>query len=156
MNIYILPLICLLLTLMATLTCLRFILSREGLYWIIPSFLSIILTLENLDTLFRVAEAEFVPNYRLFRNIAPVLIAFLWYMLIISFHYALRFKIKVNRYRNENRKNRYEAAYIEKMEKRKRKKEYILEEKNKLNSSRKPEIYSSDESESSWIDLFKD
>ena len=141
---------------MATLTCLRFILTREGLYWIVPCVLSIILTLENLDSLFLVAESAISPNYRTFRNLAPVLIAFLWYMMIITFHYALRFKIKINRYRNENRKNRAEALFIEKMEKRKRKKEYVLNEKNKLNKAKKPEIYSKVEGDANWLDLFDD
>lgn len=151
--VYIIPLICLILTFMATLTCLRFILSREGVYWLLPCLISVILTLENLDTLLITAETSVMPDYRTMRNLAPVLIAFLWYMMIISFHYALRFKIKVNRYRNENRKNRNEAEYIEKMERRKRRKEYILQLKNRENSAEKPQIYKKENSDG-WTDLF--
>ena len=152
---YIIPLICLILTIMATLTCLRFILTREGIYWIIPCIISIILTLENMDTLLISAETATMPDYRTMRNIAPVLIAFFWYMMIITFHYALRFKIKVNRYRNENRKNRKEAEFIEKMERRKRRKEYILEEKNRENKAEKPKLYQEKEEEE-WTSLFPD
>ena len=155
MTAYIIPLICLLMTVMASLTCLRFILSREGLYWVIPCLISIILTFENMDTLLIAAETSIMPDYRTMRNIAPVLIAFLWYMMIITFHYALRFKIKVNRYRNENRKNREEAEFIEKMERRKRKKEYVLEEKNRKNSAEVPDIYTKEDSDD-WSDLFSD
>ena len=155
MTAYIIPLFCLILTFMATLTCLRFILSREGLYWIIPCIISIILTLENLDTLLLAAETSIMPDYRTMRYIAPVLIAFLWYMMIITFHYALRFKIKVNRFRNENRKNRKEAEFIEKMERRKRRKEYILNEQNKENKAEKPRIYQNNGSDD-WSDLFSD
>ena len=149
---YIIPLICMILTIMATLTCLRFILTREGIYWIIPCIISIILTLENMDTLLVSAETATMPDYRTMRNIAPVLIAFFWYMMIITFHYALRFKIKVNRYRNENRKK---AEFIEKMERRKRRKEYILEEKNRENKAEKPKLYQEKEEEE-WTSLFPD
>ena len=142
-------------TVMASLTCLRFILSREGLYWVIPCLISIILTFENMDTLLIAAETSIMPNYRTLRGISPVLIAFLWYMMIITFHYALRFKIKVNRYRNENRKNKEEAEFIEKMERRKRKKEYVLEEKNRKNSAEVPDIYTKEDSDD-WSDLFSD
>ena len=155
MTAYIIPLICLLMTVMASLTCLRFILSREGLYWVIPCLISIILTFENMDTLLIAAETSIMPDYRTLRGISPVLIAFLWYMMIITFHYALRFKIKVNRYRHENRKNREEAEFIEKMERRKRKKEYVLEEKNRKNSAEVPDIYTKEDSDD-WSDLFSD
>lgn len=155
MTAYIIPLICLLMTVMASLTCLRFILSREGLYWVIPCLISIILTFENMDTLLIAAETSIMPDYRTLRGISPVLIAFLWYMMIITFHYALRFKIKVNRYRNENRKNREEAEFIEKMERRKRKKEYVLEEKNRKNSAEVPDIYTKEDSDD-WSNLFSD
>ena len=155
MTAYIIPLICLLMTVMASLTCLRFILSREGLYWVIPCLISIILTFENMDTLLIAAETSIMPDYRTLRGISPVLIAFLWYMMIITFHYALRFKIKVNRYRNENRTNREEAEFIEKMERRKRKKEYVLEEKNRKNSAEVPDIYTKEDSDD-WSDLFSD
>ena len=152
---YIIPLICLLMTVMASLTCLRFILSREGLYWVIPCLISLILTFANMDTLLIAAETSIMPDYGTLRGISPVLIAFLWYMMIITFHYALRFKIKVNRYRNENRKNREEAEFIEKMERRKRKKEYVLEEKNRKNSAEVPDIYTKEDSDD-WSDLFSD
>ena len=84
-----------------------------------------------------------------------IIIALLWYMMIITFHYALRFKIKVNRFRNENRKNRKEAEFIEKMERRKRRKEYILNEQNKENKAEKPHIYQNNGSDD-WSDLFSD
>ena len=108
-----------------------------------------------MDTLLISAETATMPDYRTMRNIAPVLIAFFWYMMIITFHYALRFKIKVNRYRNENRKNRKEAEFIEKMERRKRRKEYILEEKNRENKAEKPKLYQENEEEE-WTSLFPD
>ncbi len=155
MTAYIIPLICLFLTFMATLTCLRFILTREGLYWFIPCLISIILTLEKLDTLLYVVETAEVIDYRTMRNLAPVLIAFLWYVMIIAFHYALRYKIKVNRYRNENRKNRAEAEFIEKMERRNRKKESRKKERIRKNRTEVPHIYDSSSSDA-WSDLFAD
>lgn len=155
MTAYIIPLSCLLLTLMASLTCLRFILSREGLYWIVPCIISIILTLENLDTLLIAAETAIRPEYNSIDDVAPALIAILWYLAIITFHYALKIKIKVNHFRNENRKNRKEAEFIEKMERRKRRKEYILEEKNKENKAEKPKLYQESDEEA-WSNLFSD
>lgn len=111
--------------------------------------------MENLDTLLIAAETAIRPEYNSIDDVAPALIAILWYLAIITFHYALKIKIKVNHFRNENRKNRKEAEFIEKMERRKRRKEYILEEKNKENKAEKPKLYQESDEEA-WSNLFSD
>ena len=59
MIVYIIPITALLLAFMSLLASLRFIFSRQGLYWVFPAMISLIL-------------------------------AALWYMMIIVFHYALK------------------------------------------------------------------
>ena len=140
MTAYIIPLTCLLMTVMASLTCLRFILSREGLYWVIPCLISIILTFENMDTLLIAAETSIMPDYRTLRGISPVLIAFLWYMMIIVFHYALKKTITENRFENDSIKNRAEAEYLEKYEARMRRKSRKAREEKSGNSASVPSV----------------
>lgn len=148
---YALPLLSLLLSFMAFLTTLRFILSREGAFWLLPCLISIIMTFQNLDTLISIAEMDAVYDPMNLRNLAPLLIAVLWYMSIVTFHYALRFKIEENRYRSENKKNRMEAQFIEKVEQRRRRTERKIKEDNIANKARIAEIY-----DDHWSDLFSE
>lgn len=113
---YALPIASLLLTCLATLACLRFLFSRQGLYWIVPVAVSVMLTLNNLYTLF-FPDRTFLnwpSNIRFF----PIALAFLWYMMVIAFHYALKKTVKKNRWRDEMRKNYHEAKFLEKIERR--------------------------------------
>ena len=149
---YVIPLISLLFCFMAFLTTMRFILSREGVYWLLPAIISIILFVQNLDLVIQITEMGLSYDPRTLRNIAPLVIAVLYYISIITFHYALRFKIAENRFRVENRKNRTEALFIEKVEQRKRKTERKKKEDNLGNKSREADIYEDKE----WTDLFDD
>ena len=155
MFVYAVPMISLLLVLMATLTCFRFIMSRQGAYWLLPCLISFIFTVENFNTILDLSSNPTGYNPQSFNSIAPLLIAIMWYMMIIGFHYALRYKIDVNKYRNENRKNRTEAKYIEKLERRKQQKEFRIYQQNSANSHLKPEIYAQKD-EKNWSDLFSD
>lgn len=145
-----LPLLSLLFVFLSLLTSMRFILSREGNYWIIPSLISIILFLIDLDTLIRVLGGEEFDVLS-FRSISLFLIAVLWYMMIITFHYALRYKVKANRFRSDGMKNRKEAEYLEKVERRKIKKE---EKEKKIFFKGRSVKAPSEEKE--WSDLFSD
>ena len=149
---YVIPLISLLFCFMAFLTTMRFILSREGIYWLLPAIISLIFLFQNLDLLIQITEMGLPYDPMTPRNIAPLAIAVLYYISIITFHYALRFKIAENRFRVENRKNRSEAVFIEKVEQRKRKTERKRKEDNLGNKSREAEIYDNRE----WTDLFDD
>ena len=116
MLVYIIPITALLLSFMSLLTSLRFIFSRQGLYWVFPSIISLLLFFQNLDTLLVLGEADITVFEYTFRNFSPFILSFLWYMMIIIFHYALKKTIPENRFENEARKNRAEAEYLMKVE----------------------------------------
>ena len=54
-EIYLLPLGCLLLNFLAFAACLRFLFSRQGLYWIIPLALTLFMSWPHALTLYQVA-----------------------------------------------------------------------------------------------------
>ena len=109
----------------------RFIFSRQGLYWIFPAIISLLLFFQNLDTLLTLGEAGITEFDYTFRNFSPFILAFLWYMMIVVFHYALKKTIEYNRFEDDARKNRTEAEYLMKVEmravrkRRKQRKEYL-------------------------------
>ncbi len=107
---------------MALLTSVRFIFSRQGLYWIFPAVISLLLFFQNLDTLLLLGEENITEFAYTFRNFSPFVLAFLWYMMIVVFHYALKKNVAENRFESEARKNRAEAEYLMKVEMRKKKK----------------------------------
>ena len=119
MLVYIIPITALLLSFMSLLTSLRFIFSRQGLYWVFPSIISLLLLFQNLDTLLVLGEADITVFEYTFRNFSPFILAFLWYMMIVVFHYALKKNITENRFESDARKNRAEAEYLMKIEMRK-------------------------------------
>ena len=113
---YIVPLASLLLTFLSSLACLRFIFSRQGLFWIIPFLVSALLSVENALSLF--AGGPFLmPTIHSFRFF-PLILSFCWYMMVITFHYALKKKVSRNRFISDMRKNYSEARFLEKIEKR--------------------------------------
>ena len=93
MIVYIIPITALMLTFMALLASLRFIFSRQGLYWIFPAIISLLMFFQNLNTLLMLGEAGITSFEYNFTNFAPFILAFLWYMMIVVFHYALKKKI---------------------------------------------------------------
>ena len=123
MIVYIIPITALMLTFMALLASLRFIFSRQGLYWIFPAIISLLMFFQNLNTLLMLGEAGITSFEYNFTNFAPFILAFLWYMMIIVFQYALKKTIDENRFESDSRKNRKEAEYLEKYEMRKGKRE---------------------------------
>ena len=123
MIVYIIPITALMLTFMALLASLRFIFSRQGLYWIFPAIISLLMFFQNLNTLLMLGEAGITSFEYNFTNFAPFILAFLWYMMIVVFHYVLKKTIDENRFESDSRKNRKEAEYLEKYEMRKGKRE---------------------------------
>ena len=122
MFVYIIPITALLLSFMALLASMRFIFSRQGLYWLFPAIISLLLFFQNLDTLLRLGEQGITEFEYTFRNFSPFILAFLWYMMIVVFHYALKKNIPENRFESDSRKNRAEAEYLMKVEMRKKRK----------------------------------
>ena len=138
MFIYIIPITALLLTFMALLASMRFIFSRQGAYWIFPAIISLLLFFQNLETLLFIGSQEAgaaapVP----FR---PLVLALLWYMMIIVFHYALKKNIPENRFDSDARKNRAEAEYLMKVEMRAKRKARKARQKYLENRTSVPSI----------------
>ena len=116
MIVYIIPITALLLSFMSLLASMRFIFSRQGMYWIFPAIISLILFFDNLRTLLAAGEAGGAGAPYTVTGFVPLVLAFLWYMMIVVFHYALKKTIPENRFENEARKNRAEAEYLMKVE----------------------------------------
>ena len=123
MLVYIIPITALLLSFMSLLTSLRFIFSRQGLYWVFPAIISLLMFFQNLTTLLALGEAGITSFEYTFSNFSPFILAFLWYMMIVVFHYALKKTIDENRFESDSKKNRKEAEYLEKYERRKGRRE---------------------------------
>lgn len=122
MFVYIITISATFLTFMAILSSLRFIFSRQGIFWIIPLLISAILFYQNINTLLYFGEG--VTDGRItFLSILPVMLALFWYALIIIFHYTLKLAIPENKYINDSKKNLKEAQYLEKFEIRRNKRE---------------------------------
>lgn len=140
MLVYIIPITALLLSFMSLLASLRFIFSRQGLYWVFPAIISTLLFFQNLDTLLILGESEIVVFEYTFRNFSPFILSSLWYMMIVVFHYALKKTVAENRFESDSRKNRAEAEYLMKVEMRKTRK--VRKEKVKYieNKAGIPEI----------------
>ena len=140
MIVYIIPIAALLLTFMSLLASLRFIISRQGFYWVFPAMISLILFFQNLQTLLAVGEEAPAAMDLSFSAISPLLLAFLWYAMIIVFHYALKKTVMENRFENDSIKNRAEAEYLEKYEARMRRKSRKQREERKENSAAVPSV----------------
>lgn len=112
-EIYLLPLASLLLNFLAMLACLRFLFSRQGLYWIIPLLLTGFLIWPNSLALYGVAtDSTTIALPYTYFDLQPLLLSLLWYALIPTFHYALKKTIRVNNYEEQVRKNLHEARYL--------------------------------------------
>ncbi|MBO8469317.1 MAG: hypothetical protein IAA72_06000 [Spirochaetes bacterium] len=140
MLVYIIPITALLLSFMSLLASLRFIFSRQGLYWVFPAIISTLLFFQNLDTLLILGESGIAVFEYTFRNFSPFILSSLWYMMIVVFHYALKKTVAENRFESDSRKNRAEAEYLMKVEMRKTRK--VRKEKVKYieNKAGIPEI----------------
>ena len=134
---YIFPIAAMLLSFMALLSSIRFIISKNGLFWILPAIISILLCFENLNTLLIVGEHGSEIYEMTFSNTIPVILSFLWYMMVIMFHYAMKLAIPENKYINDSKKNKAEAIYIEKYE---RRKNYVKRKNKEDDSSNKTRV----------------
>ena len=131
---FIVPTLALLLTFLASIASLRYLLTRQGIYWAIPFFISLILFYQNLTTLLTAAEAEgdFILS---FSSMLPLVLAILWYALIVAFHFALKTEREYNKYVDQSRRTYNEARFVLMTEKRKMIKEQM---ENKTKSTNKP------------------
>ncbi|MCI7606978.1 MAG: hypothetical protein MSS69_09540 [Spirochaetales bacterium] len=131
---FIVPTTALLLTFLASIATLRYLLTRQGIYWAIPFLISLILFYQNLTTLLKAAEAE--GDYILsFTTMLPLVLAILWYALIEAFHFALKTEREYNKYVDQSRKTYNEARFVLLTERRRTRKEQM---ENKTKATNKP------------------
>lgn len=150
---YGLPILCLLLNFLAFAASLRFLFSRQGLYWVVPLIVTLFLVWPNAIGLYTLASSEtFRTEPYTYMDFQPILLALFWYAMIVTFHFALKKTVKVNYNLEQVRKNLYEARYQMKTEritlerKQKRQRSYYA---NAAASKPVLEAYSGE-----WTDLF--
>lgn len=142
------PIMALLVAFLCFLSTLRFLFSRQGLFWIIPSILSAFLSYLWFMNLF--FPGSFMITF-IKAPAFPLFASLLWYAVIISFHYATKKKNPRNRYRDDARKNLYEARYIEKMERR----AFVrIEGRRKILEMDRQAVPHLDPHKNQWIELF--
>lgn len=117
MESYVLPLLALLLNFLAFASCLRFLLSRQGLYWLVPVGISVILGwfsgIQLLSIVSTTQAAGTEPAKGMLLSI--LVLSFFWYLGVITFHYALKKTIAHNKHLDDTWKNYHEARYLEKV-----------------------------------------
>ena len=121
MFVYIITIFAALLSFMALLSSLRFLFTRQALFWIVPLFISAILLYQNITSVLFYGET--IENRITLAVLLPAFLSLFWYALVVIFHYTLKLAIPENKYINDSRKNLKEALYIEKYERRKSKRE---------------------------------
>ena len=133
---FIVPTTALLLTFLASIATLRYLLTRQGIYWAIPFLISLILFYQNLTTLLKAAEMEgdFIIS---FSSLLPLVLSILWYALIQAFHFALKTEREYNKYVDQSRKTYNEARFVLLTERRRTRKEQI---ENKTKATNKPSV----------------
>jgi len=117
------PILTTLLCFLACAACLRFILSRQGWFWILPLIISTMFLYISIEPLMNVATGAVSGSYlveispdRSVREVFPLIIVLIWYAMIITFRYALKMVVPVNRHLINTEKNVKEARYMEKVE----------------------------------------
>ena len=138
MFVYIITIASTLLSFMALLSSLRFLFTRQGLFWIVPLFISSILLYQNINSVLFYGETE---SARVTLSILlPAFLSLFWYALVVIFHYTLKLAIPENKYINDSRKNLKEAMYIEKYERRRNKREREVYASKIVGKNQVPEL----------------
>lgn len=107
-----------LLFLLATVACLRFLMSRQGWFWIIPLLISALFVYFSMGQLRHAATGALLFSMR-----QPLFLvtALLWHATIIVFYYALKQTTPEKRYLEDAKKQRTEQQYLERIEQKKQK-----------------------------------
>ncbi len=112
-----------LLCFLATLLSIRFIFSRQGWFWVLPSLISLIFLYISIGPLYRVAfgkmGAEYMIQlsaYRSIDGIFPLIVVVLWFLLVISLRLALRIAVPANKHLIDTKRNLAEARYVNELE----------------------------------------
>lgn len=140
MNEYIIPLTSLMLSFISVYLCIKFIFSRQGFFWILPSALSVLISAFMLNLLLFPSFAAAIPFQT---PLFSLVVSVTWLIVIIQFRYSIKKSVDANRFEDERRKNYTEAKFIEKSERR----SFLRFQHRKLqedqNSSYIPVLYSS-------------
>jgi len=114
---YVLPLLALLLNFLAFASCLRFLFSRQGLYWLIPLGISAIIGWFSGTQLLAIVSTMKPVGMEPTQNVLIVVLVLsaFWYLGVITFHYALKKTIAHNKHLDDTWKNYHEARYLEKV-----------------------------------------
>jgi len=104
-----------LLCFLACTACMRFVLSRQGWFWILP-LISIEPLMAILSGMVQGTYQVVISPDRSVREIVPLIIVLLWYTMIIAFRYALKAVVKENKHAINTRKNLHESRIMEKVE----------------------------------------
>ncbi len=139
MNEYIVPLTSLMISFISVYLCIKFIFSRQGFFWILPSALSVLIAAYMLNLLL-------VPSYKLaipFQiPLFPLIVSIGWLIVVVQFRYSIKKSVDVNRFEDERRKNYTEAKFIEKSERRSFLRFQHRKMQESANSAFVPELYS--------------
>lgn len=146
---YLFPLLSLILSFLATLACLRFLLSRQFFFWVLPLSFSTLLCVVNFCYVFFPSLLSLFTVESL--SLVLFLISTIWYCIVIYFHYIIKKAIGKNKVQSDSVKNYNEALFLEKIERRRYiKYDKIIRDKEKY-SAKEPVIYRKNDN---WCDLF--
>lgn len=136
---FIVPTLALLLAFLSSIASFRYLITRQGIYWTIPFFISLILFYQNIITLLEatVAEGDFLIT---FNSMLPLVLAILWYALIQAFHFALKTEREYNKYVDQSRKTYNEARFVLLTERRRTRKEQMEKKEEKRNKPVVPKV----------------
>jgi hypothetical protein len=152
------PIFTTLLCFLAGAASLRFILSRQGWFWVLPLILSVMFLYISIDPLMNVATGVISGSYsveispdRSVREVFPLIIVLIWYAMIITFRFALKMVVPVNRHLINTEKNLKESRYMQEVELRNLKKRIRMKTKQSLALLAYPQ---GDTYPIEWIELF--
>ncbi|MCR5731742.1 MAG: hypothetical protein K6G51_02215 [Sphaerochaetaceae bacterium] len=115
MNEYLIPISSLMLSFVSTYLCIKFIFSRQGLFWILPFILSLLIDFYILNLIMVPSLLLALPfQFSFF----PLILSITYLIVIIQFRYTIKKSVPTNRYEDDMRKNFNEAKIIEKKERR--------------------------------------
>lgn len=126
------------LTFLGALASARYLITRQGFFWIIPVIISGILSYQNLITLLVAAESS--SDVLTFAAIIPLVLSILWYAMIQAFHYALKTQRSYNKYVEESRRTYNESRFVEKFERRMTVKEFQEKREELRNKPVSPKV----------------
>ena len=136
---FIVPTLALLLAFLSSIASFRYLITRQGIYWTIPFFISLILFYQNIITLLEatITEGDFLIT---FNSMLPLVLAILWYALIQAFHFALKTEREYNKYVDQSRKTYNEARFVLLTERRRTRKEQMEKKEEKRNKPVVPKV----------------